>query len=128
MTAATTATDDNNQNLVEKITQEAPVLFDTEPTECGHLIGVMTLNTPKSLNALSVEMCQLLAEQLEQWQNDDQIVALVLKGAGDKAFCAGGDIRKLYDSMSTSAPLPNPYATEFFGHEYRLYRQMHFYP
>ena len=128
MTAATTATDDNNQNLVEKITQEAPVLFDTEPTECGHLIGVMTLNTPKSLNALSVEMCQLLAEQLEQWQNDDRIVALVLKGAGDKAFCAGGDIRKLYDSMSTSAPLPNPYATEFFGHEYRLYRQMHFYP
>ncbi|WP_068035344.1 enoyl-CoA hydratase/isomerase family protein [Psychrobacter sp. P11G5] len=129
MTAATTATDDTkNQNSVENITQEAPVLFNTEPTDCGHLIGIMTLNTPKSLNALSVEMCQLLAQQLEQWQNDDQIVALVLKGAGDKAFCAGGDIRKLYDSMSTSAPLPNPYATEFFGHEYRLYRQMHFYP
>ena len=128
-TTATTATDDtNNQNSVENITQAAPVLFNTEPTECGHLIGIMTLNTPKSLNALSVEMCQLLAQQLEQWQNDDQIVALVLKGAGDKAFCAGGDIRKLYDSMSTSAPLPNPYATEFFGHEYRLYRQMHFYP
>ena len=129
MTAATTATDDtNNQNSVENITQAAPVLFNTEPTECGHLIGIMTLNTPKSLNALSVEMCQLLAQQLEQWQNDDQIVALVLKGTGEKAFCAGGDIRKLYDSMSTSAPLPNPYATEFFGHEYRLYRQMHFYP
>lgn len=114
--------------VTENIEQEAPVLFNTEPTECGHLIGIMTLNTPKSLNALSVEMCQLLAQQLEQWQNDDQIVALVLKGAGEKAFCAGGDIRKLYDSMSTSAPLPNPYATEFFGHEYRLYRQMHFYP
>lgn len=114
--------------VTENTEQEAPVLFSTEPTECGHLIGIMTLNTPKSLNALSVEMCQLLAEQLEQWQNDDQIVALVLKGAGDKAFCAGGDIRKLYDSMSSSAPLPNPYATEFFGHEYRLYRQMHFYP
>ncbi|MGE6480327.1 enoyl-CoA hydratase/isomerase family protein [Psychrobacter namhaensis] len=120
-----TATDDsNNQKIVE---QEASVLFDTEPTDCGHLIGVMTLNTPKSLNALSVDMCQLLSAQLEQWQSDDQIVALVLKGAGDKAFCAGGDIRKLYDSMSTSAPLPNPYATEFFSHEYRLYRQMHFY-
>lgn len=114
--------------VTENTEQEAPVLFNTEPTGCGHLIGVMTLNAPKSLNALSVEMCQLLAKQLEQWQNDNQIVALVLKGAGDKAFCAGGDIRKLYDSMSTSAPLPNPYATEFFGHEYRLYRQMHFYP
>ena len=92
--------------VTENKEQEAPVLFNTEPTDCGHLIGIMTLNTPKSLNALSVEMCQLLAEQLEQWQRDDQIVALVLKGAGDKAFCAGGDIRKLYDSMSETAPLP----------------------
>ena len=127
MTAAITAAD-NNQKVTENTEQEAPVLFNTEPTECGHLIGVMTLNTPKSLNALSAEMCQLLAQQLDNWQSDDQVVALVLKGAGDKAFCAGGDIRKLYDSMSASAPMPNPYATEFFSHEYRLYRQMHFYP
>ena len=116
------------EGAVEKSTADASVLFSTEPTDCGHLIGVMTLNTPKSLNALSVEMCQLLSQQLEQWQGDEQVVALLLKGAGDKAFCAGGDIRKLYDSMSIDAPLPNPYATEFFGHEYRLYRQMHFYP
>lgn len=107
--------------------QDSSVLFETEPTDCGHLIGIMTLNTPKSLNALSVDMCQLLSAQLEQWQNEDQVVALVLKGSGDKAFCAGGDIRKLYDSMSANAPMPNPYATEFFSHEYRLYRQMHFY-
>ena len=107
---------------------DAPVLFSTEPTDCGHLIGIMTLNMPKSLNALSVEMCQLLSQQLEQWQSDEQVVALLLKGAGDKAFCAGGDIRRLYDSMSATAPMPNPYATDFFGHEYSLYRQMHFYP
>ncbi|MBP3945856.1 enoyl-CoA hydratase/isomerase family protein [Psychrobacter sp. K31L] len=111
----------------ENTKQAAPVLFNTEPTECGHLIGIMTLNTPKSLNALSVEMCQLLSHHLEQWQNDEHVVAILLKGAGDKAFCAGGDIRKLYDSMSETAPMPNPYATEFFSHEYRLYRQMHFY-
>lgn len=116
----------NNDNQQSKL-EEAPVLFNTEATDCGHLIGVMTLNTPKSLNALSVEMCQLLSHQLEQWQDDEQVVAILLKGAGDKAFCAGGDIRKLYDSMSETAPLPNPYATEFFSHEYRLYRQMHFY-
>ncbi|MBF2719788.1 enoyl-CoA hydratase/isomerase family protein [Psychrobacter sp. NG254] len=126
MTAATN--DTNPQASVHNAAQEASVLFNTEPTDCGHLIGVMTLNTPKSLNALSVDMCQLLSAQLEQWQANDQVVAMVLKGAGDKAFCAGGDIRKLYDSMSTSAPMPNPYATEFFSHEYRLYRQMHFYP
>lgn len=106
----------------------AAVLFATETTASGHLIGIMTLNSPKSLNALSVEMCQLLSQQLERWQSESQLVAILLKGAGDKAFCAGGDIRKLYDSMSTSAPFPNPYATEFFSNEYRLYRQMHFYP
>jgi len=128
MTAATPATNDSNsQTLANNEAQDASVLFDTELTDCGHLIGIMTLNTPKSLNALSVDMCQLLSAQLEKWQTDDQVVALVLKGAGDKAFCAGGDIRKLYDSMSTDAPIPNPYATEFFSHEYRLYRQMHFY-
>ena len=129
MTAAMTATDNsNNQESIENTAQQAPVLFSTEATACGHLIGIMTLNAPKSLNALSVEMCQLLSQQLDQWQRDNKVVALVLKGAGDKAFCAGGDIRKLYDSMSDSAPMPNPYATEFFSHEYRLYRQMHFYP
>ncbi len=115
------------EGAVEKGTADEPVLFSTEPTDCGHLIGIMTLNMPKSLNALSVEMCQLLSQKLEQWEDDEQVVALLLKGAGDKAFCAGGDIRKLYDSMSATAPLPNPYATDFFGHEYSLYRQMHFY-
>ncbi|WP_201502134.1 enoyl-CoA hydratase/isomerase family protein [Psychrobacter cibarius] len=116
------------EGAVEKSTADASVLFRTEPTDCGHLIGIMTLNMPKSLNALSVEMCQLLSQQLEQWEGDEQVVALLLKGAGDKAFCAGGDIRRLYDSMSATAPMPNPYATDFFGHEYSLYRQMHFYP
>ncbi|MBE0441798.1 MAG: enoyl-CoA hydratase/isomerase family protein [Psychrobacter sp.] len=121
------STADNKQAVTVSTAQKSPVLFSTESTDCGHLIGVMTLNTPKSLNALSVDMCKLLSQQLDAWASDARIVALVLKGAGDKAFCAGGDIRKLYDSMSTSAPLPNPYATEFFSHEYSLYRQMHFY-
>ena len=124
-------TDDNHKNVQSAIPndlQDAPVIFNTEPTDSGHLIGIMTLNAPKSLNALSVEMCQLLSQQLEQWQNDSQVVAILLKGAGDKAFCAGGDIRKLYNSMLDTAPIPNPYATEFFANEYRLFRQMHFYP
>ena len=123
-----TTNDKPNNKTIPFPKKEAAVLFETEATNCGHSIGIMTLNEPKSLNALSVEMCQLLSKQLEAWQTDTQIVAIILKGAGEKAFCAGGDIRKLYDSMSATAPVPNPYATEFFGNEYRLYRQMHFYP
>ncbi len=51
MTAAMTATDNNNQQSTENTAPEAPVLFQTEATDCGHLIGIMTLNMPKSLNA-----------------------------------------------------------------------------
>ena len=118
----------NVPSAVQNDCLDAPVLFHTVPTDSGHLIGIMTLNAPKSLNALSVEMCQLLSQQLTQWQQESKIVAVWLQGAGDKAFCAGGDIRKLYNSMSDSAPMPNPYATEFFTNEYHLFRQMHFYP
>ncbi|WP_296403110.1 enoyl-CoA hydratase/isomerase family protein [Psychrobacter sp.] len=104
-----------------------PVLFNTYATKTGHYVAEMVLNSPKSLNALSVEMCQLMSAQLTQWQTDDAVIAIVLRGSGDKAFCAGGDIRRLYDSMLDNPPMPNPYATDFFGSEYALYRQMHFY-
>ncbi|MFW2176279.1 MULTISPECIES: enoyl-CoA hydratase/isomerase family protein [unclassified Moraxella] len=111
---------------------ESPVLFDTIQTTSGHQIGTMTLNDPKALNALSVDMCKLMATQLTEWASDESIVTVILKGSGDKAFCAGGNIRKLYDSMTdnpTQIPLqqPNAYAVEFFENEYSLYRQMHFY-
>lgn len=103
------------------------VLFDKIATNGGQQIGIITLNDPKALNALSVDMCKLMAKQLTAWQNDEQLVAVLLKGAGEKAFCAGGNIRKLYDSMLQNPPLPNPYAVEFFANEYSLYRQMHFF-
>lgn len=117
----------SNSTTPNTASPEASVLFATHTTDSGHVIGEMTLNSPKSLNALSVDMCQLMSEQLTQWQKDDKVVAVLLRGSGDKAFCAGGDIRKLYDSMLDNPPLPNPYATDFFSSEYALYRQMHFY-
>jgi len=112
---------------------QQPVIFETIATHCGHYIGTMTLNDPKALNALSVDMCKLMSQQLSDWANDNNIVAILLKGSGDKAFCAGGNIRKLYDSMIDTPPQvpmqqPNPYGVEFFENEYSLYRQMHFYP
>lgn len=103
------------------------VLIETLATDSGHALGVLTLNDPKALNALSLEMCQLMYAQLDKWHNDDSIVAVLLKGSGDKAFCAGGNIRKMYESMIDNPPMPNPYAETFFQSEYSLYRQMHFY-
>ncbi|WP_227430493.1 enoyl-CoA hydratase/isomerase family protein [Psychrobacter sp. I-STPA6b] len=115
-------------DTAQQNTQQDCVLIDTQPTHDGFKLGILTLNDPKALNALSVDMCRRLSEQLSQWEQDSSIVAIMLRGAGDKAFCAGGNIRKLYDSMCENPPLPNPYAKEFFGSEYALYRQMHFYP
>ncbi len=60
-------------------------------------IGLVTLNRPKALNALTPGMVRGLAEALDAWERDDAVAAVVVTGAPGKAFCAGGDIRLLYD-------------------------------
>ncbi|MDP1967784.1 MAG: enoyl-CoA hydratase/isomerase family protein [Burkholderiaceae bacterium] len=104
------------------------VLFDEAATTSGHRIGIVTLNAPASLNALSLPMVRLMLPRLQSWAQDADICAVVLQATGDKAFCAGGDLRELYQSMREYGPRPNPYAQEFFGQEYRLDHLIHTYP
>lgn len=59
--------------------------------------GVITLNRERALNALTVGMVRALDAQLRAWETDNRVKRVVIEGAGDKAFCAGGDIRQLYD-------------------------------
>lgn len=59
--------------------------------------GVVILNRPKALNALSLVMVRELARALDAWERDPQVTRVVVMGAGEKAFCAGGDIRSLHD-------------------------------
>lgn len=59
--------------------------------------GVVLLNRPKALNALSHGMVRELARALEAWENDPQVERVVVTSASEKAFCAGGDIRALHD-------------------------------
>jgi enoyl-CoA hydratase len=59
--------------------------------------GVIVLNRPRALNALTLTMVRLIAEALDRWERDNAVDRLVFLGAGDRAFCAGGDIRRLYD-------------------------------
>ncbi len=96
------------------------VLFDTLQAENGKQIGVATLNSEKSLNALSLAMVELLLPQMQLWKDDSQIAMVVLQGAGDKAFCAGGDIRDLYHSMKQQPGEFQPYVQDFFSKEYHL--------
>ena len=111
---------------------EPVVLFNELPTSGDYFIGTACLNAERSLNALSLPMCQLLLEQLGRWQNDNRCIAVLLRGAGDKAFCAGGDIMELYHSIITwqneGRQSNNEYAEGFFTTEYRLDYLIHTYP
>ncbi|GAB2987625.1 hypothetical protein GCM10027076_27130 [Nocardioides montaniterrae] len=55
-------------------------------------VGVLTLNRPRAINALSHEMVGLLMRQLESWESDAAVETVVLTGAGERGLCAGGDI------------------------------------
>ena len=96
------------------------VLFEELPTACGRSVGVATLNAPAALNALSLSMVRALTPMLRQWAYDNAIVGVVLQGAGEKAFCAGGDLRELYESLRANPGEPSDYARGFFAEEYQL--------
>ncbi|GAB57401.1 enoyl-CoA hydratase/isomerase family protein [Rheinheimera nanhaiensis] len=96
------------------------VLYQQLAAHNGKKIGVATLNSEKSLNALSLPMVESLLPQLQAWQADNSISMVVLQGAGDKAFCAGGDIRDLYKAMLDKPGEYAPYVEEFFTKEYTL--------
>ncbi|WP_111412063.1 enoyl-CoA hydratase/isomerase family protein [Billgrantia lactosivorans] len=112
---------------------ELAVIFDELPTRDGGRIGVATLNAPKSLNALSLEMARQLDAKLEAWAVDRSVVAVWLEGAGEKAFCAGGDVVALYRSMTEEGDDPGAgrdslFAEAYFTTEYRLDYRIHTYP
>ncbi|AER55575.1 enoyl-CoA hydratase [Pseudoxanthomonas spadix BD-a59] len=113
---------------------QAPVLFETREGVEGKCIGIATLNAPKTLNGLSLEMTRLLDAQLRRWADDAAIACVVLQGAGEKAFCAGGDLHALYRSMreyrerGSTDITSNTYAAAFFEEEYRLDHFIHTYP
>jgi len=86
-----------------------------------------TLNSEKSLNALSQAMVDSLLPQLIAWQNDPSVVAVLLDSAGDKAFCAGGDIVQMYHEMAAQPGCAAPYVEDFFTKEYQLDYLIHTY-
>ncbi|GAA6173192.1 enoyl-CoA hydratase/isomerase family protein [Colwellia sp. KU-HH00111] len=86
----------------------------------GKKIAVATLNSPRSLNALSGEMIDLLFPQLKEWQMQGDIVAVFLQGEGEKAFCAGGDIVHMYNEMKAHQGEFAPGIEEYFTKEYQL--------
>lgn len=110
---------------------EDSVLFEMIECDGGKQVAMATLNRPKTLNGLSLEMTRLLADKLQTWVTDDQVSLVVLKGSGEKAFCAGGDLHGLYHEMLAHQGQParaNQYACDFFAEEYALDYLIHTYP
>jgi len=82
---------------------------------CGHG-GVITLNRPKALNALSHEMVRDMSTALNAWAVDDNVRSVLIDGEGERAFCAGGDIQAIYEN----GPKDPMGSLEFWREEYQL--------
>jgi len=87
-------------------------------------VGVITLNRERALNALTVGMVRALDTQLRAWETNRGVKRVVIEGAGDKAFCAGGDIRQLYDWGLAM----DPQFLDFYREEYLLNTYIKHYP
>ncbi|MBA6068305.1 MULTISPECIES: enoyl-CoA hydratase/isomerase family protein [Pseudomonas] len=93
-----------------------PSATDQVLAEVRNHIGHLTLNRPAGLNALTLDMVRSLQRHLDQWAQDPQVHAVMLRGEGPKGFCAGGDIRSLHDSYKAGEKLHE----DFFVEEYAL--------
>ncbi len=93
------------------MTESPEILFEKR----GHA-GLITLNRPKALNALTLSMVRQMHPQLAEWAGDPAIAHVVVRAAGEKAFCAGGDIRQLHDWGRAG----DRRFIDFYREEYRL--------
>jgi enoyl-CoA hydratase/carnithine racemase len=105
---------------------DAPIVFEELPAANGKLAKV-TLSVPSTLNSITLEMVDLLQAKLEAWSRDDDIAAVFIEGAGEKAFCAGGDVQALHASAVATPGGPCEYAEDFFSREYRMNYTLHTY-
>jgi enoyl-CoA hydratase/carnithine racemase len=96
---------------VERIVREGDVVV----REQGALRRI-TLNRPKALNALTLDMATTVLDELRAWQDNAAVGAVLIDGAGERALCAGGDLRALYDAAKSGGDLP----ARFWTTEYRL--------
>lgn len=85
-------------------------------------IGYLTLNRPQALNALSLDMIRALTRTLDAWEGAPDVVAVVIAGAGGKAFCAGGDIRFFHQAALAGDPLLDQFFVEEYALNYRIHR------
>ena len=92
--------------------------------EVKESLGLITLNRPKALNALTLSMVRKIHPKLKEWENNSSIKYVLIKAQGEKAFCAGGDIRALHDWGKNN----EDEAIGFYREEYTLNQYIKRYP
>lgn len=97
-------------------------------TQIKNSIGFITLDRPKALNSLSLDMVRALTTTLLAWRNDSAVRAVVIRSSSERAFCAGGDIRFFYDAGRANPQGGSALLEDFFTEEYALNHLIHFYP
>src|ERR1700751_2562692 len=85
----------------------------------------ITLNRPQALNAITLDMAVAMTALLREWQSDPKVGALLIHGAGDRGFCAGGETRALYEAAKNNAKTKPVQETDalpvrFWATEYKL--------
>jgi enoyl-CoA hydratase len=90
-------------------------------------LAMLTINRPQALNALTLDNYRRFAPALRAWARDPSIHAVVVRGAGERAFCAGGDVRAVYEAGRGISGDPDLTAV-FFREEYELIREIHRFP
>ena len=107
----------------------AEVKFKEHKRQDGSLLGEILLNRPKALNTLNGQMISSIKLQLEKWK--DRVSLVFLHGEGDKSFCAGGDVKSVYNLISDAREKgedPGKAVESFFREEYQMDHLMHTYP
>lgn len=89
-------------------------------------LATITLNRPQALNSLSYVMVKEIGSKLNEWKTNSDICIVVIRGAGEKGLCAGGDIKSLYEAGSNEASLQA--AERFFAEEYEVDQQIYHFP
>jgi enoyl-CoA hydratase/carnithine racemase len=90
--------------------------------------GIITLDRPRALNSLSLDMVRALTDTLLAWRDDDRVEAVVLTSSSEKALCAGGDIRFFHEAGRATPTGGSALLEDFFTEEYALNHLIHFYP
>lgn len=108
-----------------------PVIFAEHSRRDGSLLGEIKLNNPGALNALTLEMIRSIKDQLRHWRKNEKVALIFLHGEGEKAFCAGGDVKSLYSLILKSGEEktdPGLAVEPFFREEYEMDHLLHTYP